>query len=533
MATDSPIIAYDNQLDAYAFLNGTDSPFAPMSNAWTWDNQRVAIPKTDGLGQIVVDFGTSKACDTVILGASRHIPGGYRFSGGTLKIEAKTAVGTFTTVHNGAITAPNNHAFVEKLATHTPILPGSTWNNEAVSVANGLNVRWVNNLFIATGLGDSYVSSDGGDNWTTTTVAAGVQFYDVAFGANLYVVVGASGAVYTSPDASTWTARTYPHTNGVVGVEWDGSQFIAVGVLGEIATSPDGITWTARTNATTSHLHDVKQSGGLIVAVGANGDVVTSFDGITWTLQTSPTTNTLNAVEYVVDRWIAVGAGGVIISSFDGINWQQLTSPTTDALRSIATDGSTHRAVGANGTVIISTDQETWSIDTSISTTMTTGIATNSVMWIACKFGSIFSNFYAYQYRMTISGLMASSDIIVPEIFLGPRLEMPFIDLSYDPYNEVAKATTFEAENGRINEQLRYRRVELRPKWSHLIQSEYTAVDVFREAHLERRIPFWFAWQPDTSKEECYMMRNRAKSARMPFITQIHRSFNLDLVEAI
>jgi hypothetical protein len=533
MATDSPLIAYDNQLDAYAFQKGTDSASSPLSDAWTWDNQRVAIPKTDGSGQIVVDFGTSKACDTVILGASRHIPGGYRFEGGTLKIEAKTAVGTFTTVHNAAITAPANHAFVEKLTAHTPILPGSAWNDEAVTVATGRNVRHVNNLFIATGLADCYVSSDGGDNWTATTVAAGVQFYDVAFGANLYVVVGAGGAVYTSPDESTWTVRTYPHSGDVHAVTWDGSQFISVGAAGETATSADGITWTARTQAVTTALYDVKASGGLIVAVGASGEVCTSSDGITWTKGTTPTTNTLYAVAFIVDRWVAVGAGGYIMSSFDGSAWEQLTSPTTDDLHCIATDGATHRASGANGTTIISTDQETWAADTAISSTLTYGMATNNVMWIACKDATIFSNFYAYQYRMTISGLTASSDIIVPEIFLGPRMDMPFIDLPYDPYNEVSKASTFEAENGRINEQLRYRRVELRPKWSHLIQSEYTAVDTFREAHLEKRIPFWFAWQPDTSKEECYMMRHRAKSARLPFITQIHRSFGLDLVEAI
>lgn len=131
------------------------------------------------------------------------------------------------------------------------------------------------------------------------------------------------------------------------------------------------------------------------------------------------------------------------------------------------------------------------------------------------------------------SGFAAYELVTIPELFAGPSMVMPFVDLGYDSYNEIAVGTTFKSESGREYPTLRYRRVELSPSWQNVTSSLWDSVEEFREGALELRNPFWFAWRADDLPTECYMMRNKPLSAPFKYRTQTIKTFALQLSEAI
>lgn len=123
--------------------------------------------------------------------------------------------------------------------------------------------------------------------------------------------------------------------------------------------------------------------------------------------------------------------------------------------------------------------------------------------------------------------------MVIPELFLGRTLTMPYLDYGYDPYNEVAANTLFVAESGREYARLRYRRVELSPSWSMIETALWAAVDNFRKRALETRQAFWFAWAPDSARTQVYLVRHTGNGAPFPMHSAKHRSLKLTLQEVI
>jgi hypothetical protein len=122
---------------------------------------------------------------------------------------------------------------------------------------------------------------------------------------------------------------------------------------------------------------------------------------------------------------------------------------------------------------------------------------------------------------------------VLPEIFLGQALKMPYLEMGFDPYHEVSTGQSFLSESGREYPQLRYRKMELNPRWSYLEQARWQALDLFREQALELKAPFYFSWMPNTRPTETYFVRNNAKAAPMPYVNAQYRSLSLSLVEVL
>lgn len=137
----------------------------------------------------------------------------------------------------------------------------------------------------------------------------------------------------------------------------------------------------------------------------------------------------------------------------------------------------------------------------------------------------------AVRVSITMWGLPAIS--VLPEIFLGQALKMPYLEMGFDPYHEVSTGQSFLSESGREYPQLRYRKMELTPRWSYLEQARWQALDVFREQALELKAPFYFSWMPNTRPTETYFVRNNAKAAPMPYVNAQYRSLSLSLVEVL
>jgi len=135
--------------------------------------------------------------------------------------------------------------------------------------------------------------------------------------------------------------------------------------------------------------------------------------------------------------------------------------------------------------------------------------------------------------RVQISGAAAGQQVTIPELYAGPALAMPYLDLGYDPYNEVTSAGAFRAESGREYLAVRYRRLELSPRWSAVTPDLWAMLDMVREDTFEARLPLWFAWAPASHPTEVYLMRHAQPSATLPYRSATHRSLSLKLVESI
>jgi len=138
-----------------------------------------------------------------------------------------------------------------------------------------------------------------------------------------------------------------------------------------------------------------------------------------------------------------------------------------------------------------------------------------------------------YSYRLTLSGFTAFTDIAIPEIFIGPSLSMPFVELGFDPSSEEWRGPSFESESGRVYETALSRRYAAKPVWNLIDSTMFDAINIFRESVIEERTPFWWFWSPATFPTIGYMMRHNGVSAPMPYTHQMYRSFSLNLIEAV
>lgn len=139
-----------------------------------------------------------------------------------------------------------------------------------------------------------------------------------------------------------------------------------------------------------------------------------------------------------------------------------------------------------------------------------------------------------YSYRLTLSALAANTDIAVPEIFTGPGMTMPMVDLPFDPKLEEFGGPTNTSSTGRIYGSVLYKRYLAKPSWTDRIDAaQALLIDDFRENHIENRTPFWWFWAPSSYPRDGYMMRHNSPNAPMPISAGPYRSFSLNMVEAV
>jgi len=170
MAIEYPIIAYNNLLRGagYTMIAGTDEPAAPLSDAWSWDMSRPALPIADANGTLsfsvntpagvgygvdvngnyvqygaIATYGGKEVADTMILGAARNNPGGVRFSGGTL-----TVLADGVQIFNQTIYAPQNASAFYRLPIHNA---ATTYTITITGITASATVR-LPEIFIGTSL---------------------------------------------------------------------------------------------------------------------------------------------------------------------------------------------------------------------------------------------------------------------------------------------------------------------------------------------------------------------------------------------
>ena len=546
---DEPLIAWDNPVDGGIVIaeNGASiSAGLPVANITTWDNLKPTVftPLTTSLNLLVGFDQPTNAADTLILGAARHDAAGNRGAATTISLDYHAGAGTVTNAVNAATVAAVNKASLHKF-TQVTVTPDS-WASRTAQTINVRRVRYLMGRYYTCGA-DAGASAainycDGlGNNSTSATITDTAVVRDIAHdGISQYVAVGSTGKAYLSTDSTTFTNQTIAAAVNMNGIAYGNGVFVAVTNASSTAvyTSPDGTAWTARTLPAAVTSKNVAFSGALFVLVGDAGLIQTSTDGITWTARTSGTANNLTDIIYS-GVWVAVSASGDALTSNDGITWTVTASAGGATVCNHITfaDGEFKAGAtvgGSSQAVIRSNDGVAWTSE--LCGVGITSIASNGITdFVEGPGPDTAARCIALKsaYRITINGLTAGAVFSLPELYLGARLEMPFVDFNYDPYIEKFQGNTFNSESGRQFTTLHYRRVEVNPNWAVVTIAKAVEVDLFREDHLELRKPFWWAWYPDTAPTECYMMRHNPNTAPMPIRTAVHRSFGLKLIEAL
>ena len=204
-----------------------------------------------------------------------------RTSGTIANLNAIAAVGTGPSVAVGAA------------GTALFSADGTTWISAASATNQDLyGATYGAGLYIAVGAGGTIMTSPDGTTWTarasnttndlraiglgifTTTTGTGLTA--VVTSTNLFVATGVAGTLLTSTDGLTWTARAPISPTRMNAVSF-GGQFVAVGDAGKIFTSLDGISWTAQVSGTTNDLTALMRTLTGYTTVGAAGTVLTSF----------------------------------------------------------------------------------------------------------------------------------------------------------------------------------------------------------------------------------------------------------------
>jgi hypothetical protein len=274
---------------------------------------------------------------------------------------------------------------------------GVTWTIRTISLASGGGGGWnsiiyANSKFVACGLSDFAVSSDG-ITWAIYAKASSTWFYDITYAYGKYIAVGgtissSTGFINTSSDGITWSNQTI--TNGSIvltGTTFDGTNIFSIGGYSVYVTSTNATTWTGVQN-TPGYLRSAAVgtnasfvgigstmfvAGGDPLVVGQNATVLYSYDGLSWGKGTI-TGVTFNQNQQPI--WAIVYSNGEFITntglrSTDGINWVTtssyintaaclITTPTTNLL--YASRGFFNGTSNAN--IYKSTNNGvTWSVD--------------------------------------------------------------------------------------------------------------------------------------------------------------------------
>jgi len=111
---------------------------------------------------------------------------------------------------------------------------------------------------------------------------------------------------------------------------------------------------------------------------------------------------------------------------------------------------------------------------------------------------------------VTITGLPASSYVRIPHLYIGEMLEMPYLELGYEPYPEHVVTADFRSASGRIYRQIRYRQMRFTARWRAIYEpAVLAAASVMIEDAIEQHQPIWWAWAPDSRPHEVYLVDAR------------------------
>lgn len=223
-------------------------------------------------------------------------------------------------------------------------------------------------------LGTVLTSADRGKSWIPT-VAGTQDLHAVYIDGQRIALAGEGGSIQISADrGKSWSGSTVPESPSLRGIYFmrDGKLAWVVGERGAVAKSSDGgQTWEAMPPASEKHLHGIfsRPENDVFWVVGGANTLFHSLDGKQWSLRTMLPAR-LHDVTFPTKPGpvgFAVGESGTLLKTHDmGDTWITRLSRTESTLRKIVFEptGKEGIAVGEGGTVITtSREGESWKLD--------------------------------------------------------------------------------------------------------------------------------------------------------------------------
>lgn len=135
-------------------------------------------------------------------------------------------------------------------------------------------------LFVASSEVDgvrSIYSSPDAVTWTKRVTVGSAEIIEIRFLNNQFVAVGGGGTLYTSSNGTSWVKRSIPVKFALNDVAYGKSTYVAIGDYGTILSSKDnGVTWVRNSSGVWADLYWVAFGANTFVASGADGTVLQS-----------------------------------------------------------------------------------------------------------------------------------------------------------------------------------------------------------------------------------------------------------------
>lgn len=119
------------------------------------------------------------------------------------------------------------------------------------------DMAYGNNILLAVGTTDDYMSSDMGETWTAVTPWH--QYFGVEYANDLFVAACGYGELYTSPTGQSNSWEEILSTRGIFyDVAYGNGKFVATGKMGDVYYSVDGVNWES-TEYANGESHTIKR----------------------------------------------------------------------------------------------------------------------------------------------------------------------------------------------------------------------------------------------------------------------------------
>jgi len=207
-------------------------------------------------------------------------------------------------------------------------IPNSITTNTLNDVAFG------NELFVATGVNGTVITSSSGSLWTKVKSSVVENLNSVAFGNNLFIIAGDSGTVLNSSDGVTWSVGSSGCNNKINKVFYVNGRFIAASYSnnGFVLVSGDGKRWEHYKTGLMQY-YQLNYGNGMIVAVGKDSAFVNSafvsLDGMKWERAIIPDCDIrqlfFDGSSFIVEGSDRETSEELCLKSDDGNWWQRST----------------------------------------------------------------------------------------------------------------------------------------------------------------------------------------------------------------
>jgi len=527
MSIDSPRVAFNNDIKQAVITRG--QKINDINTIFNGDNANGFILRTDITGQSTIELKVNQnKHDSFVFGNHRYDLSGQTVDF-TFDLQGHDGAG-YTSIVAGNFVSKKESLY-KALPAHTLGLPTST------QIISGIpdvlkKVVWSGSQYVGIGVLAStlYMSVDGVTWVKDNTVPAGT-INDVKAIADKIVICGNAG-YFAFYDGTSWTVKVVTTAN-LNGVTTNFNQFVVVGTNNEIWQSTDLINFTQVTSpAPAGTVWDGIDNVNFAFILRNQLGVYVSFDNLVTLSAPSGLTGIRDSVVVGSDYYVC-GDAGLVAKSVDFVNFTQISVGNTKNVTLSVTD-SEIVVVDINSLIRVSYDNGlTYSTLTYQNQNgVVSDIASNGVDFIISNSVDVELFFLSYKYRFLISGLTVNSDFLVPEIFIGDSVTIGHVNYGTDPESLRSGIKKFNSENGRVVENILYRRLELSFGLDVIDSARVVDIKLFRDYIYSTRSPIWFMFKPDTDGYATYLMKVDG-DIDLPIHSPVHRSSAIKFIEYV